>query len=672
MLIHSKSDFNALVKAIREDVVATSGNSIKLSSVREIVARALNHKSSNGLIASLPQPLIPEFDVKLSQQLSAEHRIDYAKPLCFLPWPKGTEFTADEFQILLTDSSALQKIRSMEERFQVPERHYEEPASYFRNHDNKALVKLSPDGKGGWIAPYDSLAHLAGLADGRLGLNNIYHEHLDAEAIVRKAVEDKADSPEVIALFSNQYAHIESALNDSGLPEIIPNIIRSAVSRDLYNEAGEFVDITPWLSSPVSEFMRRPLKNRINFSVIPSPWLSPEDNRKVQAPKTIWKSVSDEAFHGVERVIKKLFEDPEFSSTLKQLVFEGRLDSVPEEVTGPALLSIYRMPSVRLTLEKMVEAWLLKKEFWNDPLEMLFEPRPIEPIPSLNSSLRAAERHSAVIQVSESLRINRVSFGKGVLEDMYEDEEVEHTCFIEDVSKAEYEAELKVQRKKAWEAYSKPLLAEFEEGIPECREGYRQWVTEEGIAWSKEEEDSDLEEQRDELVNELKEGFGEEWMAERYGAPILYPFGLHYVIVDTCGRKHTLGGVYLNNENEFPIDGYFEFFDVVSDEMTSFYYALCECEETLTVPIDAAFLVESLYYESVEELREMLQALSDTFTNRGDGKVIVLEKDGIRDVAPGGQAKSCKKLREVYNARVHEFMSEASALGFKVGVLSER
>ena len=270
MLIHSKSDFNALVKAIREDVVATSGNSIKLSSVREIVARALNHKSSNGLIASLPQPLIPEFDVKLSQQLSAEHRIDYAKPLCFLPWPKGTEFTADEFQILLTDSSALQKIRSMEERFQVPERHYEEPASYFRNHDNKALVKLSPDGKGGWIAPYDSLAHLAGLADGRLGLNNIYHEHLDAEAIVRKAVEDKADSPEVIALFSNQYAHIESALNDSGLPEIIPNIIRSAVSRDLYNEAGEFVDITPWLSSPVSEFMRRPLKNRINFSVIPS------------------------------------------------------------------------------------------------------------------------------------------------------------------------------------------------------------------------------------------------------------------------------------------------------------------------------------------------------------------------------------------------------------------
>lgn len=330
------------------------------------------------------------------------------------------------------------------------------------------------------------------------------------------------------------------------------------------------------------------------------------------------------------------------------------------------------MPSVRLTLEKMVEAWLLKQEFWNDPLEMLFEPRPIEPILSLNSSLRAAERHNAVIQVSESLRINRVSFGKGVLEDMYEDQEVEHTCFIEDVSRADYEAELKIQWEEAWEAHSKPLLAEFEESIPERREEYRQWVTEEGIAWSKDQEESDLKEQRDELVNELKEGFGEEWMAERYGAPILYPFGLHYVIVDTCGRKHTLGGVYLNNENEFPIDGYFEFFDVVSDEMTSFYYALCECEETLTVPIDAAFLVESLYYESVEELREMLQALSDTFTNRGDGKVIVLEKDGIRDVAPGGQAKSCKKLREVYNARVHEFMSEASALGFKVGVLSER
>ena len=98
-MITSKEEYSVLCQQIHHYIINHDFN-IKLSSVREAVAQAFQHKSVSALLANLPIELTPGCCFDLSNILQNKHRINIIFTLFSLPFPKGTRLSAHEQQLI--------------------------------------------------------------------------------------------------------------------------------------------------------------------------------------------------------------------------------------------------------------------------------------------------------------------------------------------------------------------------------------------------------------------------------------------------------------------------------------------------------------------------------------------------------------------------------------------
>jgi hypothetical protein len=129
-MITSRTELSEFCKAVRTAITST-GNTIKLASVRERVAQSFSYNSVNDLLANLPISLTNDFWNELPKAFQREHDIDFTTPAWEILFPEHFPLNTAECEVIW--HKLCQSIEITEDE-----------AEFINGSE------IRPDGTGGW------------------------------------------------------------------------------------------------------------------------------------------------------------------------------------------------------------------------------------------------------------------------------------------------------------------------------------------------------------------------------------------------------------------------------------------------------------------------------------------------------------------------------------------
>lgn len=133
-MINQKSDLSGLSKALRKSIV-DSGQTIKLASIRESIAKAAGYKSVNGMLSKLPFEFNETFWDQFANILKANYRVTFDTPIWTIEYPENHPLSANEKLLIWNDAQKAAFVPELMESL---------------SETMLNLKTLRPDGSGGW------------------------------------------------------------------------------------------------------------------------------------------------------------------------------------------------------------------------------------------------------------------------------------------------------------------------------------------------------------------------------------------------------------------------------------------------------------------------------------------------------------------------------------------
>jgi hypothetical protein len=639
MLIESKASLSMLAKALHQDI---SGQSpIKLSSVREIIAKALGCKSSNDLLSKLPVPLKSGFDVNLCELLRSEHSITtYAKPLCFLPWPLDIKFTEEEMMTIWRSSHLLQSSTTVPQKYRVANLEDDLTSIMFMvrggsTSNDPPLTKkaIRQDGRGGWFVSDES--NIASF-EFRLGQKNVSR---DPESVLSPG----SNWDSVIALFKDMADVYEKYW--SGKKVDVYSKLRRMTSNVLIDaKTGKQAYLDNWLDRPLGALLDSNLASTRNHFIRPNP-LMPESFEWQQQGVSFRAVLLDDLVTGVQsdclynqKCLSAEGYEKRLWGPLSKL-FPEAIDTVKKSFgkhSSEHFRDIVWSEEVKGEIVRQAVEWLNKQPFFNEPLRQIFHPNSDDSlVPGLESGYAAHEKYDYHSDYDNGVHLWSQRYSRDLLEGLYEQDD-EPDEDDDEVQLEEYLSE-----------HFKPTdLKELRASIEEDGE---------------EIDDESLKEMAEEIDSEERQGWIESFRVEHLARkPINNPWELTYLTL-SLPQNHYVEGLLLPNWCQMDFLDEYSFFDGISNQLVKLYRAI---EENTELNKATLFVI---YYVRFDEVS--MAALSDSIRDAvtGYGKVnVLITSQAFRQMMPGSPFHGCRELKRVYDAAVKRFSSSLESLGLNV------
>lgn len=627
-MITVKAEYSQFCKHIHSHL-KYDGHSIKLASIREAVAQALQYRTASSLLSDLPVEITDTFIRNLNDVLLANHRVGANFTLNAFPFPERFPLTEQEREAVWRSFAEKIYAEINDNDFASVVFMIGTGVSVEGILKQPAPSELTPDGKGNW---YCSSHTDISKRIPEISLDP--QASLDAKSIPTSTAEKLGSNlKDIFYRYWNAHSKwcIVQAASD-------------LVRKPVVTNQGSSVDISLYLDSPISESFEKlasctsPSLNRFSH-IEPNPFF-PVDKTKVDSfeNKLIGELISKIQGHCI---LNEMYSDKEdyqtllwdelevlvpFSNTSKR----NKYDHYRDFIWCDAFTAVIR---------KYAFEWLEAQEDWSKSLRDLTIRPFTSPVEVEDRLYTTSESKFATHFHSETgTNLFVVPFGRG------EDELGYHDDLDEDDDLYEYDE------------------SDFELDLTSTREALEREV--EAGALSESEIEYYLNFEREERNEELEE----RKHAYEYSKPFVSPFRIERLTVDNLGQSGEL--------NFFISGSYFSellspeslgIHDDLMDSMSREFQQLAQYVSNNTLLSDNehfegcdVFYVNDIYMTDAVNLDTLTTIISEGLQLSGrypDNCVVVVNAQAITDrYFTGAPYSGCSQLKNEYEKFSHQLI----------------